>query len=300
MEHAVETQSGRPDMTAPDDNHRAPVMTSSPRTPGVGIVLSIPLTDIDLTDTRYRFRAVVRVPDLLKSIEAFGQQVPAIVRPHPDKNRGFRFQLISGFRRVEALVTLGRSTLDAVVRDDLGSDDAAFRTSVLENVARKTYSDIDRAYIIRRVQEQGRRIDEVSRLMNLSKRQVHNLLSLLELPAEVQAAIADESQPFTTTHALTLRKLKQQHRAIVYLEWIERVNAENLSIPQMARAVQAALRSRAKRRALASIFQNEASDTANGVFRLRPVKFDVTLLSGPERERLRSELETVIRALDSN
>jgi ParB/RepB/Spo0J family partition protein len=260
-------------------------------------VLRIPLGEIDRADTRFRFRAVVRVPDLLRSLSAFGQQVPAIVRPHPDERRGFRYQLISGFRRVEALTELGHETVDAVVREDLVDDDDAFRTSVLENVARKTYSDIDRASIIRRVQEQGRRTDEVANLMDLSRRQVHNLLSLLDLPAEVQAAIADESQPFTTTHALTLRQLSQKHRGLVYIDWIERVNAEGLSIPEMTRAVKASIRARASRRAMASIFQGEGKDRERGVFRLRPVKFDVSTLSDAERGRLRDELETVLRAL---
>ena len=125
---------------------------------------------------------MVRVSDLVKSIKESGQQIPAVVRPHPNQGKGYKWQLISGFRRATALAELKATHIAAYVRRDLTDDQEAFRASVLENMARKTYSDIDRAYVIKRHQDAGYTGFEVAALMNLTKRQKNNLLSLLDLP----------------------------------------------------------------------------------------------------------------------
>lgn len=261
------------------------------------VIHALSISDIDLSDHTFRFRAVVRVPDLLKSLSEFGQQIPAVVRPHPSPSSGFRYQLISGFRRVAALTELGAPTISAYVRRDLFDDAAAFRSSVLENMARKTYTDIDRAYIIRQIQAKGYPGVEAAELMNLSKRQKNNLLSLLELPAEVQAALSEDGKVFTATHALTLRKLRRRHRGLNYVEWIARVNSEGLSIPQMIRAVNQAQRRRGDHKPLASIFRPEGTDLEKGLVRLRPLKFDASALTPAEKRKLRDELEGVLRHL---
>lgn len=197
------------------------------------VVKQVPLSEVDLGDVTYRFRAVVRVADLVKSIRESGQQIPAVVRPHPASSSGFKWQLISGFRRATALAELKVDTIAAYVRRDLADDQDAFRASVLENMARKTYSDIDRAYVIKRYQDSGYKSFEVAELMNLTKRQKNNLLTLLELPAEVQTAIAEEGTTFKATHALTLKKLKAKYPKLHYIEWVSHINNENLSIPQV-------------------------------------------------------------------
>jgi ParB family chromosome partitioning protein len=47
------------------------------------------------------------VPELVRSIREHGQQIPAVLRPHPHKDSGYAYQLVSGFRRVTALHELG-------------------------------------------------------------------------------------------------------------------------------------------------------------------------------------------------
>ena len=302
MEDPTGSDSAVTESAAPAPKRRGRKPVARPRPQGAPealepdlVIHRIPLSEIDPVDQTFRFRAVVRVPDLLRSLSEFGQQIPAVVRPHARADAGFKYQLISGFRRMAALQELGAATLSAYVRRDLDDDQAAFRASVLENIARKTYTDIDRAYIIRRTQESGYQSFEVSGLMGLSKRQKNNLLSLLDLPAEVQAVLSQEDRAFTTTHALTFRKLKQRHRGLNWAEWIGRVESDGLSIPQMSRAVNASAKRRVERTAMASIFLDGGMDTEKGLFRLRPLKIDVSTLTPAEKRKLRAELEGVLR-----
>jgi ParB family chromosome partitioning protein len=286
---------GRPPKSATGS---APASAVAPSVLGVDLVVrQVPLSGIDLSDTTYRFRAVVRVSDLVKSIKESGQQIPAVVRPHPRPSAGYKWQLISGFRRATALTELKFPTIAAYVRRDLVDDQEAFRASVLENMARKTYSDIDRAYVIKRHQDAGYQSFEVAGLMNLTKRQKNNLLSLLDLPQEVQTAIGEDGTAFKATHALTLKKLKAKHPKLNYVEWVSRINNENLSISQTIRAVNEAFKGKDSKKTLPSIFRSDGTDLNAGDVRLRPVKFNATSLTTAEKKKLREELEGVLALL---
>ncbi len=262
------------------------------------VVMRIPLAQIDVNDKTYQFRAVVRVPDLVKSIRESGQQIPAVVRPHPDPECGFPYQLISGFRRATALREIGTKTLSAYVRHDLTDDADAFRASVLENIARKTYSDIDRASIIRRHRDDGHTGFEVTRLMGLTDRMQRNLLSLLDLPDVVQKAIASEVGNFKTTHALTLRKLKNKHKQLDYAVWVKQINDEDMSISTLIRKVNEVYRAQVEHR-VPSIFRFDGTNLETGHVRLRPVKFDLSSMSDADRQSLKQELSALMDRIDA-
>jgi ParB/RepB/Spo0J family partition protein len=262
------------------------------------VVRAIPLSQVDPDDETYRFRAVVRVGDLVKSIREHGQQIPAVVRPHPHTDRGYPYQLISGFRRVTALRELGVPTLSAYVRRDLVTDGDAFAASVLENVARRTYSDIDRAYIIRRHRDGGLLGLEVARLMNLGERQMRNLASLLELPEAAQHAIGDPDAPFKTTHALTLKALSADYPDLPWAEFITMVNNEDLSVTQLRRRVNERYRQRGRRPA-PSLFRPEGTALDQGRLRFNPVAIDTATLSPDDRQRLVNDLRAALRVLEA-
>lgn len=94
--------------------------------------------------------------------------MPIIVRSY-GKGRGTRYQIISGFRRTTAVRDLGFEAIPAVVRTDLEDDEEAFRASVLENTQRKTYSDIDRALVIRGYDERGHTGREIAEVLGLTR-----------------------------------------------------------------------------------------------------------------------------------
>lgn len=261
-----------------------------------GKVIHIPIEDIDLDDVTFKFRFSLRVGALQESIKRDGQQLPVIVRKLP-KRSGHKYQLISGFRRVTAIKELGWDTVAAMVREDLDDDAAALRASVLENTARKTYSDIDRAYVIQTHLSQGHTVDQLAELMRLSKKQVKNLLSLIELPAEAKAAIDDPGIRFDATHALILRRFENVHGkgSVDWLQWIGRVTTEGLSVSKLTRALNETLKGK-EREPVGDVLRGE-SDLTKGIVRLNPIKFVVADLTDEERVKLRAELEGILKLI---
>lgn len=262
-------------------------------------VAHLPLSELDLSDETFRFRASLRVGPLRDSIAAEGQQLPIVVRRA--RRRGSpRYQIISGFRRVTALAQLGTGTVAAIVRDDLADDELAFRASVLENSQRRTYSDIDRALVIRSYEDRGFGSVDVADLMGLSKRQKNNLRGLLDLPPTVREAIDRPHSPFTATHGLVLKRLKGKYPTLHYGTWIRAVEEGNdglgLSVRQLKRLVNERYRP-PEDAGLGSIFRRADTAPDEGVYRLQPVKIDTRALSVADREQLRGELEALLAAL---
>lgn len=257
-----------------------------------GAVELIPIDKIDIEDTTYMFRAALRIGPLMESLRKEGQQVPIVVRGRRGRQK---VQLISGFRRVTAAKELGWTSIAAVKRNGM-DDREAFHASVLENTHRKTYSDIDRATAIRAFEKQGHSGLEIAELMGLSKRQKNNILTLLELPEDVQAAIDDKRQYFSTTHALTLKRMKGKHDDLDYAEWIAKVNEEQLSVAALTRALNKRFKKPATD-AFTGIFRDDDTDADGGVFRLAPVKLEVAKMSEDDKARLRAELEQLLAKL---
>ena len=248
-------------------------------------------------DQDYMFRASLRVADLKTSIEEEGQQLPIIVRKI-GKTEAMRYQVISGFRRLTAIQQLGWPTIAAIVRDDIDDDEAAFRASVLENTARKTYSDIDRAIAIQRYRASGHKATDVAAMMGLSDRRRKMIESLLKMPKVVQDAVDDPEHPFTTKHAIQLSRLKKRYAKLTEKKWVKKVTDDELSVNQMVRAVNAEHGSDGTGSAgFSTLFQARGTDLAKGEVWFAPTRVKVSNLSDDEKGRLKAELEKVLAAL---
>ncbi|WP_116134492.1 plasmid partitioning protein RepB [Tropicimonas sp. IMCC34043] len=112
---------------------------------------------------------------LMDSIRDHGQQVPVLVRPHPD-NDG-RFQIVYGRRRVLALRDLGLP-VKAMIRD---LDD---RELVLaqgqENTARKDLSFIEKANFARQMRDAGYDRKVICDALHVDKTQISRMLSIAD------------------------------------------------------------------------------------------------------------------------
>jgi|GEM_PF-1574281 len=282
--------------------HTAALDTSADiSTPADGIaagaeVRHLPLNEV-LEDQTYMFRANVRVGDLKMSIQDEGQQIPVVVRPRPFET-GNRYQLISGFRRRRAMQELGATTIAAIIRRDLDDDEAAFRASVLENTARRTYSDIDRAIVIKRYQDEGHSSTDVAAMMGLTKRRKNMIMRLLSMPPVVQEAIDDPAHPMTSKHAIQLARLKStRYPGLDWDEWVDNIQASELSVNQMVRAANAELGAQAKQQEFTGIFQGRGTNLKKGEVWFAPVRVKLGDLTSEERKRLRSELEALLAEL---
>lgn len=88
--------------------------------------------------------------DLVRSLREHGQQVPVLVRPHPDRDG--RFQIAYGHRRWQAAQALNRP-VKAIVREL--SDDALVIAQGKENSERKDLSFIEQALFAQELKERG-------------------------------------------------------------------------------------------------------------------------------------------------
>ncbi|WP_169833556.1 plasmid partitioning protein RepB, partial [Methylobrevis pamukkalensis] len=84
---------------------------------------------------------------LKASIEAKGQEIPILVRPHPQ--RAGRYQVVYGHRRLVVLRELGRK-VRAVIRDL--DDENLLRVQGVENAARADLTWIERAMFARQIE----------------------------------------------------------------------------------------------------------------------------------------------------
>ena len=116
---------------------------------------------------------------LAEQIRDNGQQVPILVRPHPDEPG--RYQVAYGHRRLAAVRLLDRK-VRAVVRDL--SDEQLVVSQGQENNARTDLSFIERAYFAFRLEQRGFGREIIMSAIGVDKAALSRMISLVEsLPA---------------------------------------------------------------------------------------------------------------------
>lgn len=121
---------------------------------------------------------------LLASLREQGQQVPILVRPHPD--RSSRYQVAFGHRRLRAMAELGRP-VRAVVRDL--TDEQLVVAQGQENNEREDLTFIEKARFAYRLSKQFDR-ETVIAAMSLDKSNLSKMISLFDnLPSDLIDAI---------------------------------------------------------------------------------------------------------------
>jgi ParB/RepB/Spo0J family partition protein len=185
----------------------------------------VAIAAIDLEDTRFQFRILPADDALTDSIRAEGQQVPITLWGPPP------YRILDGFRRLQALVRLGRETVVAVVRDDL-DESGAFATSFIENVERRSFTTLDKAHAIWKVTMLARFPKEVvAERLRLSLRQVNRYLALFEFGEELRTALL--SGRISMAHAALLQQARCEPA-----HWIEEIEKEGLSAPLLKKRLE--------------------------------------------------------------
>lgn len=123
--------------------------------------------------------------DLVKSIEANGQEVPILVRQHPELEG--RYQVAYGHRRLRALRLL-KWKVRAVVREM--TDDQLVVAQGIENTARKDLSYIERATFAGGLESHGFGRDVIMQALSTDKTELSKLLSVSKaVPSSIVKAI---------------------------------------------------------------------------------------------------------------
>lgn len=122
---------------------------------------------------------------LVASIRTYGQQVPILVRPHPEKEG--KFQIVYGRRRVLALREL-EQPIKAMIRDL--DDDALIMAQGQENNARKDLSFIEKANFARQMAEAGYERAAICDAINVDKTVISRMMQVTDaIPFELIIAI---------------------------------------------------------------------------------------------------------------
>ncbi|MBU0507519.1 ParB/RepB/Spo0J family partition protein [bacterium] len=145
------------------------------------------------------------IEELKQSIQAQGILQPVLVRRMDD-----RFQLIIGERRWRAARAAGLDSIPALIRDR-ASDEEMLELALLENVQREDLNPIELAQAIQSLQAKCSLTQEaVSQKLGVSRAHVANILRLLKLPKEIQAALA--AGRITVGHARALLSVENPRR----------------------------------------------------------------------------------------
>lgn len=138
--------------------------------------------------------------DLVSSIKEHGVIQPLIVTAKHDG----RYELIAGERRLRAAKIAGLDTVPAAVRT--ATEQQKMELAIIENVQRADLNPLEEARAYLRLQDEfGMTQDEVGRRVGKSRPQVANIIRLLQLPEEIQHALAEKK--ISASNARTLLSL---------------------------------------------------------------------------------------------
>ena len=246
-----------------------------------GKVTEVNIKDINLDDTTFEIRVTYKISDLVKSIQSEGLQFPIILRGSKPP-----YQLVAGFRRIRACQQLGMTSVKAIIREDLSKEDA-FSLSWLENEHRKTLGPLDKAHIIEKLKEQGKKTEEIAKLFSLSSRQIERYQKIASFPDALKKALHDEV--ILAKHGLLLAQALKRNPRLDLKTWIETIKAEELSAEALKKRLAKEVKKVKKPKKLI--------EKRKDGFRLYPFAFDAKTTAEAEKKQMVSALEDALHFL---
>lgn len=136
-----------------------------------------------------------RLNDLADSIRQYGILQPLVVTRKETVNEdglSSYYELISGERRLRASKIAGLTQVPAIIRNGEDSDKEKLELAIIENLQREDLNAMDRAKAFRQlVKEFNMTHLEVGKKVGKSRVYVTNTIRLLDLPEEMQTALAE-------------------------------------------------------------------------------------------------------------
>jgi ParB family chromosome partitioning protein len=165
--------------------------------------------------------------ELAMSIAEFGVIQPIIVR-----QKGIKYELVVGERRLRACKMVGLDTIPAIVRRL--TDDESLAFSLIENLQRDDLNPIEEAKVyLRLIKDLKLTQKEIGEKLGKNPHFISNMIKLLRLPNEVRKAVSHET--ITKGHAWALLKLKDKEAQIRILKEIEK---KSLSVKQTEKLIE--------------------------------------------------------------
>ncbi len=186
---------------------------------------AVRLEDIDLEDKTFMSRLdfdgeIIRL--LAENIKRLGLRNPIGLRPKGDK-----YQIIYGWERTSAVLSLGWDRIEAKVYTDLSELEAQLQ-NISDNIEHEDLTTLEIAYQVKRLRDKyGLSIKEVSQIYGGKIQYVYDLLTLTNMREEIKNAV--HLGKIGLTHAIEINKFKDSKR----LETLKTVIVEKLSISRI-------------------------------------------------------------------
>ncbi len=173
--------------------------------------------------------------ELMASIKMHGILNPIIVSP---KGSDGKYTLIAGERRLRSAQTLGIKKVPVLIRDV--KEQESLELAIIENIQRSDLNPIEEAAAYGRLMNEFNLTqEEVGKQLGKSRSTVANFLRMLDLPEEVQKAIAEKK--ISVGHAKILAGLPTVKEQETYLE---KILTNKLSVKALDQATKKVRQSR--------------------------------------------------------
>lgn len=179
-----------------------------------------------------------KLNELISSIKEKGVVQPVLVREKPIGG----YELITGERRLRAVMELGFPTIPAIVRK-VDSDIDLLELSLIENIQREGLNPIEEAHAYNRlINEFNFNLEGIGKAVGKDKTSISNMTRLLKLPKRVQDYII--SDDISMGHGKALLGLEDPQEQI---RICERVIKKGLSVRETEQIVNRKLSGARKR-----------------------------------------------------
>lgn len=162
-------------------------VAGAPISPSANALSEVPLGSIVPNPHQPRLHFdEAKLTELADSIKEHGILQPLVVTKQGDN----QYELIAGERRFQAAKRIGLATVPVVIRDV--TEQQKLELAIIENIQRHNLNPIEEAKAyLRLVDEFNLPQEKVAEKMSKSRSSVANTLRLLNLPVEIQRAVAE-------------------------------------------------------------------------------------------------------------
>jgi ParB family chromosome partitioning protein len=137
----------------------------------------IPIDQIHIANPRTRSRGRWQV--IVANIREVGLKKPiTVVRRKEPNGDGKQFDLVCGQGRIEAFVSLGETTIPAIITEVSREDQ--YLMSLVENIARRPPSNRDIIREVRNLRERGYNIGEIAKKIGTDRMYISGIVHLVE------------------------------------------------------------------------------------------------------------------------
>ena len=145
------------------------------------------LSEINFQDSTFRSRKNLEIDDLKESLKQDGQQVPVELRELNGK-----YQIICGFRRCNALKSIGSKIVLAFVHASEKDELYLHKVSLCENLQRATLTDLEKIDACASLKKKGMSKKELARIYNVGTRTIENYIRISIKAPEILRSVISE------------------------------------------------------------------------------------------------------------